>query len=91
MAKRNRPATYEAEHKGRKVRVAVPDAVDEGELFAGLQDNLSPEAVAAIAAYLQPVATNNAAVNRQVAWFRDRLVELLGASQFDVLCNDLGL
>ena len=70
MSKRSKPETYEVERGGRKVRVTVPEAIDEGDLAAALRDNLSPQAVAAIAAHLHGlVNTKNDAVNRQVAWF----------------------
>ena len=52
MSKRSKPETYEVERGGRKVRVTVPEAIDEGDLAAALRDNLSPQAVAAIAAHL---------------------------------------
>lgn len=83
-------AAYEA---GRAVTTTRPNPKghDESELFAHVREQLSPEAVAAIAAWLQPVQTNNADVNRQVAWFRDRLVEMLGTDQYNALCNELGL
>ncbi len=68
-----------------------PKGYDESELFEHVREQLSPEAVAAIAAWLQPAQTNNADVNRQVAWFRDRLVEMLGTDRYNALCDELGL
>ena len=57
-----------------------------------LRDNLSPEAVAAIVSYLQPVSTRDSAVNKEVAWFSEQLVELLGGyEQQTRLANELGL
>ena len=57
-----------------------------------LRDNLSPEAVAAIVSYLQPVSTKNATVNKEIEWFSEQLVELLGGyEQQTRLANELGL
>ena len=50
--------TYEADHKGRKVRVTVPEN-DEQDLFDAIREQLSPEAVASIAAHLAGASTNN--------------------------------
>ena len=93
MAKRRRRKTYETTMDGKKVRVTIPDNPrDEDVLFEAMKDNLSPEAVAVIIAYLQPVKTKNGNVDRQVAWFRDRLVELVGGDKaFNQLCEELGL
>ena len=91
-SKRKRPETYEVEHGDRKVRVTVPEAIDEQVLFDAIRDNLSPHAVAAIVAYLQPVRTNNPDVDRQVHWFAERLTELLGDDQLqNRLAEELGL
>ena len=98
--KRQRPKTYEAEVAGRKVRVTVPERHDhaayEGDaadvLKDVLRDTLSPQAVAAIVAYLQPAKTKDKAVNRQLRWFADRLTELVGgAEQLGRLTDELGL
>ena len=57
-----------------------------------LRDNLSPEAVAAIISYLQPVNTKDSAVNKEVEWFSGQLVQLLGGyEQHTRLANELGL
>ena len=90
--KRRRPETYEATHKGRKVRVTVPDAVDEQILFDAIRDNLSPQAVAAVAAFLRAASTNNRAVNRQIQWFATQLIELVGGGdEHNRLCEEVGL
>jgi len=90
--KKQRPKTYEAEVAGRKVRVTVPDDTREDDLFDAIRENLSPQAVAAVVAYLQPAATNNDAVNRQLRWFADRLTELVGGpEQLARLGDELGL
>lgn len=57
-----------------------------------LKDNLSPEAVAAVVSYLQPVSTRSSAVNKEIEWFSGQLVELLGGHQQQTrLANELGL
>jgi len=92
MKRRNRPQTYEADVNGKKVRVTVPDAIDEQVLFDALRDNLSPHAVAAIVSFLQPVRTNNSDVDRQVHWFAEELTKLVGGyEQQSRLAEELGL
>ena len=57
-----------------------------------LKDSLSPEAVAVIAAYLQPAYCGQEQVDRQVRWFAEQLVELLGGDDaFNRVCDELGL
>ena len=57
-----------------------------------MRDNLSPQAVAAIVAYLQPAGTNNSDVDRQVRWFAEELVKFLGGDeQQSRLADELGL
>ncbi|QNN21813.1 hypothetical protein HED60_05840 [Planctomycetales bacterium ZRK34] len=68
-----------------------PHGHDKSELFEHIHEQFSPEAVAAIAAWLQPARTNNPEVDRQVQWFIDRLVEMLGTDQYNALCEELGL
>ena len=56
-----------------------------------LRDNLSPGAVAVIAAHLHGmVNTRDAAVNHQVAWFTDLLLGMVGDNYND-LCEGVGL
>jgi hypothetical protein len=84
----DRPVRYDAGN-GRKV--TVPEN-DEQDLFDAIHEQLSPHAVAAIVAYLQPVATKDSGVNKQVAWFSDRLIEVLGGhEQQSRLAEELGL
>jgi len=92
-AKRRRPETYEAEMSGKKVRVTVPENPDPVELMQdAIRDQISPHAVAAIVSYLQPFHTKDSAVNKEVAWFSERLVELLGGyEQQSRLADELGL
>ena len=57
-----------------------------------LKDNLSPEAVAVIAAWLQPAHCGAEQVDRQVRWFAEQLVEALGGDDaFNRVCDELGL
>ncbi len=57
-----------------------------------LRDTLSPHAVAAIAAYLQPVRTMDAEVVRQVRWFADLLAKVVGGEEkLNRLCEEVGL
>ena len=68
------------------------DPIDDDTLFDALENNLSPQTVAAIIAYLQPAKTNNPDVDRQVTWFRNNLVDLVGGDDaFSRLCEELGL
>ena len=75
-----RPATV-TEHNTMNTMLAI-----------GLRENLSPHAVAAIAAYLQPVRTMDPDVVRQVRWFRELLTELVGGEDaMNRLCEEVGL
>ena len=90
---RKRPRTYEADAGDRKVRVTVPEAPKpEDVLVDAVRDNLSPKAVATIAAYLQPARTLDRDVVRQVGWFRELLIEVVGGDEaFNRLANEVGL
>ena len=69
-----------------------PAGIDEQVLFDALKDNLSPQAVAAIVAYLQPANTSNPEVDRQLRWLSDRLTDLVGGPEhLDRLTDELGL
>jgi len=84
----DRPRRYDAGN-GRKV--TVPEN-DEQDLFDAVGEQLSPHAVATIVAFLQPARTNNPDVDRQVHWFAEQLVELLGGNeQQSRLAEELGL
>ena len=92
--KRRKPKTYETTLDGKKARVTIPENQRDEDTLGALKDNLSPEAVAAIAAYLvaRPTAAPNAKVNRELNWFTDRLVNLVGGDEaFNRLCEELGL
>jgi hypothetical protein len=57
-----------------------------------LSDALSPQAVAAIVAYLQPAKTKDKAVNHELEWFASRLTELVGGpEQQGRLAEEVGL
>jgi len=87
-----RPETYLADINGRKVRVTIPEGIDEGDICAALKDNLSPQAVATIAAYLQPAKTKSPAVDREVRWFADQLMALVGGPEAqNRLAEEVGL
>jgi hypothetical protein len=91
--KRKRPDTYEAEISNRKVRVTVPENPDPVEtMMDAIHDQLSPNAVAAIVSYLQPVHTRDLKVNREIDWFAGRLAELIGGyERQSQLAEELGL
>jgi len=91
--KRKRPETCEVQRGERKVRVTVPEDPKPEDLLAdALRENLSPHAVATIAAYLQPVRTIDADVVRQVTWFRELLTTVVGgADEMSRLCDEVGL
>jgi len=81
-----------------EAKKALQAAYDAGRADAGasladdLLDNLSSKAVAAIASYLQGATTNDGAVNKEIAWFDERLAELVGGYENqDRLAEKLGL
>jgi len=94
--KRARTATgkvYDAQVHGKTRRVTVPeDPKPEDMLNDALRENLSPHAVAAIAAFCQTATTQRADVDRQIRWFADHLVELVGGGdEHNRLCEEVGL
>lgn len=71
-------------------------AVDQEAFEQVICENLSPEAVAMIIAFLQSAScqpTNEDAMNalRQVEWLTDTLIDLLGVEQHNRLIDKLGL
>ena len=72
-------------------------AVDQEEFEKVIRDNLSPEGVASIIAFLQPAAfykpANEDAQRAlvQVEWFADTLTEMLGVDEHNRLMEELGL
>ena len=80
-------AAYDA---GRAEALGDTDA--KAALVSALRENLSPEAVAAIASWLQPASTNDPKVNREIRWFSEQLAQALGGwDQQSRLAEDLGL
>jgi hypothetical protein len=123
--KRQKPKTYEADFRGKKVRVTVPendwvptlgpDYGGEGPgsrhcsvAYSGdsvdvlrdvLKDNLSPQAVAAVAVAVGALANRldgrgrgEMALHRELRWFADLLLDMLGG-QADArrLCDEAEL
>ena len=84
---------YDAEVGGQKRRVTVPQNPRPEDLLTdALRENLSPHAVAAIAAYLQPVRTADPQVDRQVRWFAELLAKAVGGDdELNRLCEEVGL
>jgi len=81
-----------------EAKSALQAAYDAGRadaspaLVDALRDNLSPEAVAAIASWLQPARTNDENVDREVRWFGEQLAQALGGwDQQSRLAEELGL
>ncbi len=67
--------------------VPVADALADA-----LRETLSPHAIAGIVAYLQPARTNDPDANRQIDWFRQKLVETVGGKkELNRLCDEVGL
>jgi hypothetical protein len=65
---------------------------DEQELFDAMREQLSPHAVASIVSHIQAAQTNNQDVDRQVRWFAEELVKLLGGYERQAkLAEELGL
>ena len=80
MAKRKQPKTYATTMDGKKVRVTVPESASVESLIDMVKEHLSPQAVAAIIAYLQPAKTKDAKINREIEWFSEKLVEAVGGN-----------
>jgi len=89
---------YEVEVEGRKAEVTVPETHNQ-VAYAGeatevlrdvLRDSLSPEAVAIVAACVDPEVVKDAKVAREVKWFRDLLVKMVGSEEaIDRVCAEL--
>lgn len=58
--------------------MASPDEPENDELADALRENLSPRAVAGIAACLKNACTNDPDADREIDWFRQKLVEMTG-------------
>lgn len=72
-------------------------AVDQQAFEQAIRDNLSPEGVATIIAFLQAATherprTEKAAEGlRQMRWFADTLFDMLGAAEYNHQLDELGL
>ncbi len=72
-------------------------AVDQQAFEQVIRDNLSPEGVATIIAFLQTATherprTEKAAEGlRQMRWFADSLFDMLGADEYKHQLDELGL
>jgi len=74
--------------KRRKPKTAEADTL---ALAQAIHDHLSPEGVAAVAAHLQALhPSKKKSADRQVVWFHDFLVGLLGDDEYARLSVELG-
>ena len=73
--------------------VCVEDLGPKQDLQAALRENLRPDGIVAIAAFLQVGLgrTNDDVVNQQVRWLHDLLLELVGTDEFNRVSDQLGL
>ena len=98
-----KPETYPVVLHGRKARVTVPERHDhvayEGEpadiLRDLMKDNMSPQAVAAVANAVQVQLNGNAPAEAewrsQLAWLRDVLIDALGGQDgYRLACREAG-
>jgi hypothetical protein len=78
-------------------RIPSSGAVDQDAFEKAIRDNLSPEGIAAVAAFLQvaafhkPANADALAALQQVEWLADTLTEMLGADEHNRLMEKLGL
>jgi hypothetical protein len=95
----DKPKTYKHTRRdGTTARVTIPgDPKPEEMLIDAIRDNLSPHAVALIAAKLQVSYCGGkrndemVAAEEQCQWFTSRLIEMFGSDQFNQLCEELGV
>jgi predicted O-methyltransferase YrrM len=70
---------------------------DQEAFEKAIRDNLSPEGVATIIAFLQPATTHKPRTDearkalREVKWFIDTLSNVLGVQEYNRLLDELGL
>lgn len=81
-----------------KTKLRNPHGIVSQEAFARvIRDNLSPEGVATIVAFLQPATLYKAPTREaerallELEWLVDALIDLLGADQYNRLLDELGL
>jgi len=90
--RRDKPKTYPVEVDGRKTRVTVPENDEQNVLRDWFSDNLTPQAVATIVSFLQPVRTDDQDVDEEVRWFAEQLVGALGGYEAQSrLAEEVGL
>ena len=84
---------YDAQFRGKKVKVTVPENPDPTEvMIEAIKDNLSPAAVATIIAYLQPARVKDKAIQREIEWFSEKLMEAVGGNAaLNQLMDEVGL
>jgi hypothetical protein len=81
----------------KRKRTPEAGAVDQAAFESAIRDNLSPEGIAAIIAFLQPAAfykpanADAIAALQQVEWLAQTLTEMLGADEHNRLIEQLGL
>ena len=72
-------------------------AVDQETFERAIRENLSPEGVATIIAFLQPATMAKARTEeakrglRELEWFANTLLDLLGVAEYNRLLDELGL
>jgi hypothetical protein len=77
-----------------ELRLDAPPAPahDVPELFGAIREHFTPHAVAAIVSCLRLNQTNSPDVDRQIEWFEEQLLHLLGGGQRQSqLVEELGL
>jgi len=78
-------------------RERMSGAVDQEMFETVIRENLSPEGVATIIAFLQPATMQKAHTEearrglRELEWFTDTLIDLLGVDEYDRLLDELEL
>jgi len=72
-------------------------AVDQEAFERVIRENLSPEGIATIIAFLHPATMRRGPTVEarrgllELEWFVDTLIDLLGVDEYDRLLNELGL
>ena len=56
-----------------------------------LQDSLSPKAIVAIAAHLQPAKTRDIGVNAEIRWIEKLLRDMIGNDEFNAIADEIGV
>jgi len=83
--------------KNENPKPRMSGAVDQEAFEQVIRDNLSPEGVATIIAFLQPATSYRAPTpeaNRglmELEWLANTLIDLLGVDEYNRLLDELGL